>query len=159
MDKITANPIWQIGIVVADAKAAAEKAMRLFGLQLDHEGAFGTHGGYEHCNTHYKGKPTDGSGYGYCLKMGETEVEFIQPVGDEPSIWGDFLKAHPNGGIHHIAWRVKDTEETTRFLHEAGIEKLGDGVWETGKYTYYDGAGLGFTMEALEFYDERKMTD
>jgi methylmalonyl-CoA/ethylmalonyl-CoA epimerase len=159
MEHMDNAAVWQIGIIVPDAKKSAEKAAEIFGVPLSSKGAFGTHGGYEHCGTKYNGKPTDGSGMGYCFMMGSVEVEFIQPIGDEPSTWLDFLKKNPKGGIHHIAWRVKDSDETTKFLAGKGVEKIAEGIWETGRYTYYDAKELGIFMEALQFSDERKLTD
>ena len=151
--------VWQIGIIVPDVKKAAEKASDIFGISPSSMGPFGVHGGYAHCNTKYYGKPSDGSGINCCFSMGQIEIEFIEPVGDEPSTWLDFLKKNPKGGIHHIAWRVKDSDETTEFLASKGVEKIAEGVWETGRFTYYDAQNLGIFIEALEFFDDRKLTD
>jgi methylmalonyl-CoA/ethylmalonyl-CoA epimerase len=153
---LDSSVVWQIGIVVPDAKKAAEKASQIFGIELNREGAFGRIGGYEHCNTKYYGEDTDGSGYGYCFIMGSVEVEFIQPIGDGPSSWRDFLNTHPNGGVHHLAWKVKDSDKTTELLKEYGVVKKQEGWWETGRYTYYDAKELGIIMEALEFFDDKK---
>lgn len=153
IDKMKDPAIIQIGIVVPDAKTAADKASRIFGIPIVEESYFGTHGGYEHCNTQYMGKPTDGSGHNYLLKMGQVDVEFIEPVGDEPSIWKDYLVDHPKGGIHHMAWLVRDTEKYTEFLASQDTPKIAEGVWETGRYTYYDTKEMGFFMEALEYFD------
>lgn len=86
--------------------------------------------------------------------MGQVDVEFIEPVGDEPSIWLDYLKDHPNGGIHHLAWNVKGTDKYTEFLAGLDTPKLAEGVWETGRYTYYDTKEMGFFMEILERFNE-----
>jgi methylmalonyl-CoA/ethylmalonyl-CoA epimerase len=159
MEKFDTPAVCQIGVIVPDAKKAAEKACQILGLEMVEISRFGKHGGYEHCNTKFHGEPTDGSGKNYCFKMGAIEVEFIEPVGDEPSTWKEFLDEHPNGGIHHIAWPVSDSDKIAEFMKSIGIEKLQEGCWETGRYTYYDVKDMGMIMETLEFFDAPKSED
>ena len=150
--------VWQIGVIVPDAKKAAEKAIKIFGVEPEYS-EFGTHSGYEHCNTRYYGEPTDGSGCNYCFKLGAVEFEFITPIGDpsEKSTWRDFLNEHPKGGIHHIAWRTENTEEATKLMESEGLPKIQEGWWATGRYTYFDAIeDMGMTMELLQFFDEKE---
>jgi len=119
MKKMEDSAIVHIGVVVPDAKKAAEYVKRVFGIEILNEGPFGKLSGYENCNTMYMGKPTDGCGYNYVFRMGQIEIEFIQPI-DGPSTWQEYLEQNPQGGVHHIAWLTSDTDKTTEFLKGEG---------------------------------------
>jgi len=152
MKKMDDNAVLHIGVVVPDAKKAAEYPARVFGIPLKSEGPFGKLSGYGQCNTRYMGKPTDGCGYNYVFSMGSVEIEYIQPV-DGPSTWQDYLNEHPKGGVHHIAWLVKDTDETAKFLEGEKAPKIAEGQWDTGRYAYFDTADvLGFLLETHEHF-------
>ena len=156
MKKKEDSAIVHIGVVVPDAKKAAEYVKRVFGIEILNEGPFGKLSGYENCNTMYMGKPTDGCGYNYVFRMGQIEIEFIQPI-DGPSTWQEYLEQNPQGGVHHIAWLTSDTDKTTEFLKGEGAPLIAKGQWETGRYAYFDTVNpLGFLLETHEHFDEAK---
>ena len=156
MKKMEDSAIVHIGVVVPDAKKAAEYVKRVFGIEILNEGPFGKLSGYENCNTMYMGKPTDGCGYNYVFRMGQIEIEFIQPI-DGPSTWQEYLEQNPQGGVHHIAWLTSDTDKTTEFLKGEGAPLIAKGQWETGRYAYFDTVNpLGFLLETHEHFDEAK---
>lgn len=156
MKKMEDSAIVHIGVVVPDAKTAAEYVKRVFGIEILNEGPFGKLSGYENCNTMYMGKPTDGAGYNYVFRMGQVEIEFIQPI-DGPSTWMDYLEQNPQGGVHHIAWLTSDTDKTAEFLKGEGAPLVAQGQWETGRYAYFDTVNpLGFLLETHEHFSQAK---
>ena len=54
--------------------------------------------------------------------------EIFISEGSPGSIVDDWVNERGNGGIHHIAYRVKDIEEVVDEWREAGVEFLSDGV-------------------------------
>jgi methylmalonyl-CoA/ethylmalonyl-CoA epimerase len=56
------------------------------------------------------------------FQVGHTKIELIQPV-EEESVMGKFL-AKNGEGIHHLAYAVKDIEESLRDLEKNGIRLI-----------------------------------
>jgi methylmalonyl-CoA/ethylmalonyl-CoA epimerase len=73
----------------------------------------------------------------------------IEPVGG-PSTWQEFLDENGEG-VHHIAFRIKGTEQVIAFLAEKGIDVTQQGRYTGGMYTYINSAPvLGTILELLE---------
>jgi methylmalonyl-CoA/ethylmalonyl-CoA epimerase len=56
------------------------------------------------------------------LDVGDAHVELLQPLGPETAV-GKFL-ARRGPGLHHVAYRVDDVEQTLRTLAAAGIRLI-----------------------------------
>lgn len=69
---------------------------------------------------HY-GEPADYAFHLYLAYSGNSMIELIQPVSGK-SIFRDYLDAHPNGGVQHIAYMVSEDE-----LDEAIADLTGKG--------------------------------
>jgi methylmalonyl-CoA epimerase len=56
------------------------------------------------------------------LDVGDSHVELLQPLGPDTAV-GKFL-ARRGPGLHHVAYRVSDIEETLRQLSAAGLRLI-----------------------------------
>jgi methylmalonyl-CoA/ethylmalonyl-CoA epimerase len=56
------------------------------------------------------------------FRIGDVKIELIQPV-EAASVMGKFL-AKNGEGIHHVAYSVKDIEESLRELEEKGVRLI-----------------------------------
>jgi methylmalonyl-CoA/ethylmalonyl-CoA epimerase len=56
------------------------------------------------------------------LDVGDSHVELLQPLGPETAV-GKFLSRR-GPGMHHVAYRVDDVEETLRALAGAGLRLI-----------------------------------
>ncbi len=62
-----------------------------------------------------------------------SKVELLEPLGENSPIAG-FLKAKPEGGIHHLCYEVPDILAARDSLKVQGIRILGDGEPKTGAH-------------------------
>lgn len=156
MEKMNTSIVWQIGIVVKDVEAVTKKIQEIFGFEKAAEVGMNGTAAYDEANVQYKGEKIRGDFKGAFYDFGSVQIEFMSPADDGPSVWRDFLEEHGQG-IHHIAWKVADTEETREFLESKGLKMMQKGSWPTGTYAYFDGLdSIGMIIETLEFDDERK---
>lgn len=156
MEKMNTSIVWQIGIVVKDVEAVTKKIKEIFGFEKAAEVGMNGTAAYDEANVQYKGEKIRGDFKGAFYDFGSVQIEFMSPADDGPSVWRDFLEEHGQG-IHHIAWKVADTEETREFLESKGLKMMQKGSWPTGTYAYFDGLdSIGMIIETLEFDDERK---
>jgi len=51
---------------------------------------------------------------------GDQQIEVIQPLGDRATIYSEYLRDHPGGGLQHLAFWCEDVPEKL-----AGLEKSG----------------------------------
>lgn len=68
----------------------------------------------------YDGKPISAdmrAGFAYC---GDQQIEVISPAGDHPSIYKDYLKTNPAGGLQHLAYWVDDVDDKLSEIEAAG---------------------------------------
>jgi len=56
------------------------------------------------------------------LGVGDAHVELLQPLGPDTAV-GRFI-ARRGPGLHHVAYRVSDVEETLRQLSAAGLRLI-----------------------------------
>ena len=62
---------------------------------------------------------------------GDQQIEVIQPLAGSDSIYSDFLKRHPDGGLQHVAYWVDDIEEKLVELEQGNqafevVQRYGD---------------------------------
>ena len=74
-------------------------------------------------------KPDLSAAFAY---SGEQQIEVIQQHDDEPTIYLDYLAAHPDGGLQHLAVWVDDIADVLADLESRGLgytvrQRYGDG--------------------------------
>ena len=58
-------------------------------------------------------------------------IELMEPAGDGPSPWGDYLKEHGEV-LHHVAFRVPDAGPELEKYRRLGLEEVASGKWPEG---------------------------
>ena len=142
--------ICQVGFIVHDIESTAQKFCEVFGFPKPQ--IFSTPG-YEKVKTTYKGERSEATAKLAFFNTGQLQIELIEPD-EKPSVWRDFLNEHGEG-VHHIAFRVDDTNKTTDYLAQHDIGVLQQGLYSdaSGMYTYLDSIPrLGVMLELLENY-------
>lgn len=140
------NVICQVGLVVRDIDKSIEAYSQVFGLPKP---SIIITDPPEIAKTQYKGEPTNAQAKLAFFDMGQVSLELIEPIGG-PSTWQEFLEEHGEG-VHHIAFRIKGTEQVVAFLEGKSIDVVQQGHYTGGMYTYLDsGPVLGTILELLE---------
>ena len=80
----------------------------------------------------YHGRPIDVALKQAFIHGTEPPIELIEPIGDAPNPWGDYLKEHGEV-LHHIAFRVPDTGPELAKLRPLGLEEVAQGKWPEGE--------------------------
>ena len=142
------NEIVQIGFVVEDLEKVKAAMLDVFGLEPD----MGGESVYKGCI--YKGSEEliDAPVLAAFYNFFNLQLEFLQPIGDQDTVWSDYLKLGQHG-LHHIRFDVDDQDRADKLMADKGI-----GIWMEGnslvnpkaKFTYYDSLDkLGFIVEAV----------
>jgi methylmalonyl-CoA/ethylmalonyl-CoA epimerase len=97
--------IHHLGVAVADLDEAIATYARLFGARVEHRDSV----------------PDQGV-EAASLRVGESRVELLSPLGDETPV-GKFL-AKRGPGMHHVAYQVDDIRATLADLEAAGAELI-----------------------------------
>ena len=79
----------------------------------------------------YHGKPIDVTLKQAFVHGTRPMIELMEPVGDAPSPWGDYLKEHREV-LHHVAFRVPDTGPELEKYRKLGLEEVASGKWPEG---------------------------
>lgn len=143
------NEIVQVGIVVENMDAAIKGMKQVFDLDPD-----ATSDNY-YKNTRYRGEIITAPAKAAFYNFFNVQLEFLQPIGDDPSIWQDYLKEGPHHGhaLHHLRFNVEDNDVASALMERAGVAKYMEGqslVDPTARFTYYDAVPLvGFIIEAV----------
>ena len=89
-------------------------------------------------------------------RFGNTMIELFQPL-DDNSIYSEFLKTNPEGGIHHIGILVEDIDEELKKWDSMGIKRLISGALPTNSFVYYDTSEMfGYVTELLDNVPPKK---
>jgi catechol 2,3-dioxygenase-like lactoylglutathione lyase family enzyme len=80
----------------------------------------------------YHGKPIDVALKQAFVHGTHPMIELMEPLGDGPSPWGDYLKEHGEA-LHHIAFRVPDTGPELEKYRRLGMETIAAGKWPEGE--------------------------
>ncbi len=83
---------------------------------------------------------------------GEMQFELIQPQGDTPSCYSEFL-AEGTAGPHHMAWWTEDFDATLERATRQGWEQIQSGDAMGTRFCYFDGAQRGALAELMELND------
>jgi methylmalonyl-CoA/ethylmalonyl-CoA epimerase len=59
------------------------------------------------------------------VKVGNTRLEFLEPISEDSAI-AKFLQKNPRGGIHHIAIKTDSAEKVIEKAKENSIRPLSD---------------------------------
>jgi len=136
----------QVGLVVANIEQAAREWAALLGVPVP---KINTTDGVELAHTEYQGQPTPARARLAFFKLGQMDLELIQPLG-EPSTWNDHLAAH-GPSLHHIAFAVNGLPEVVDQLAASGLPLAQRGDYTGGRYAYVEGGQrLGAVIELLE---------
>ena len=146
--------MFHIGIVVRDIEKARDHWGNFLGLEKSPEIVMAT--GDSKNPTVYRGHPSTAQAKLVFMNLDNPQVELIEPIGDEPSSWQEFLDSNGEG-VHHIAFAVKGMGEAYLEKYaEAGYAAAQHGGWATGEYGYVDTlAALGVTVELIESYNRQ----
>ena len=140
------HDIVQVGIIVKDMAKVRQGMLDVFGLEPDMEG--------DVCykKTLYRGQIIDAPVRNAFYNYFNIQLEFLQPLGDQDTIWSDYLKMGQHS-LHHLRFDVTDNDRVNKMMAEKGIE-----IWMQGEslvtpgcyFTYYDSLDkLGFIVEAV----------
>jgi methylmalonyl-CoA/ethylmalonyl-CoA epimerase len=144
--QLGSSVICQVGLIVRDIDKAVTAYSKVFGLPVPEIRITDT---YDLAKTRYKEKATEARAKLAFFDMGQVSLELIEPVGG-PSTWQEFLD-EKGEGVHHIAFRVQDTDDVVSFLEDEGIPLVQQGFYTGGMYSYMDSATkLGVVLELLE---------
>lgn len=142
----------QLGFVVRDVEKTGAKFAEFFGVECP---PTCTSGDPNVVKGSYRGEPTRASCRMKFFETPSLQIELIQPD-DTPSVWRDFLN-EKGEGMHHIAFRVKNTDEAVKKLEEKGYPLLQRGLYAnaSGQYAYIDAQeDLKMILELLEDFDK-----
>jgi methylmalonyl-CoA epimerase len=143
---IGANVLCQVGVVVRDIERAIDAYSHVFGMPRP---AIVVSAGPDVAHTRYRGEPTDAQAKLAFFDLGQVTLELIEPLGG-PSTWQDHLDTKGEG-IHHIAFRIDNTDQVVASLRSEGVDVIQQGAYEGGMYTYLDAEStLGVILELLE---------
>ena len=105
----------------------------------------------------YRGDETNGDFSLAFAYMGDVQIELVQPLDDEPSIYKEFLGSGREG-LHHLAFWPEDFKAACAHLEANGFQectsiRMRDG---TINVAYYDApAGVGTFVEVAPLTKER----
>ena len=142
------NAVCQVGLVVHNIQKTAQKYCKILGVEMP---PIIETAGFEITKTTYKGQDSDATAKLAFFNLGQVQIELIEPDA-LPSVWRDYLNEHGDS-VHHIAFMVKDTDGSVKFLEDQGIGVLQQGLYSdaSGMYTYVDSAPvLGVMLELLQ---------
>ncbi|HJU33903.1 MAG TPA: VOC family protein [Nitrososphaera sp.] len=147
-----------VGVVIRDIDQAERDNSNRFGLSAITR-RFTLH--VE--DAHYQGKTVTFSAEFGFIELGNTMLELIQPLGNDPSPYLDALQGRGGGGvenIHHLAYLVPSIDEHLEMARksDAPLSVLFDAKlpdW-MGRYVYVDGLVHGVLIELMEFAQQQK---
>jgi hypothetical protein len=98
------------------------------------------------------------AGFAFC---GDQQIEVITPAGEAPSIYKDYLKQNPTGGLQHLAYWVDDIDDKLAEIESTGAsykvwQRYGDApAYKAHAYIdSTDSPGIMIQLMARsEFYD------
>lgn len=141
--------VGQVGIVVNDIVASADRYAELFGVD---EWLRYTYGPALVPDLGYRGEP---AAFSMHIALGGTDpqIELIEPV-TGPSVYHEHLRDH-GPGIHHLGVHVASFDAAVRAMTGRGYRVLqygrGYGLDGDGGFAYFDTiADFGITIEAIE---------
>jgi hypothetical protein len=146
-----------VGVVVRDIDQAERDNSNRFGLS-----AIASRFKLHIENALYRGKTVTFSAEFGFVELGNTMLELIQPLGNDPSPYLDALQDRGGGGdnVHHLAYLVPSIDEHLEMARKSNASlsvifdaKLPDWM---GRYVYVGGLVHGVLIELMEFAQQQK---
>ena len=127
-DKAAADPyaeMLHVGVVVKDLDQAVArwKAMGFSDIRVSPPS--------KGVDRIYHGRPIDVALRQAFIHGTRPMIELMEPLGDGPSPWGDYLNEHGEA-LHHLAFRILDTGAELEKYHGLGMEAIASGKWPEG---------------------------
>lgn len=142
----------QVAVICKDVETTKRQYALFLGMEVPPTCDGGP---FEVTGCEYMGKPSPESNCKMAFfNLENIQLELIEPNG-KPSTWQDFLD-ETGGGIHHIAFQVKDMPAAIRACEEFGMQLTQRGKYNdaSGEYAYLDARGqLGCFVELLCSYN------
>ena len=139
------DQVLQIGIVVRDAEATAERYRELLGIdewnfnEVDTERGLGK--GFRTADG-----PVDVKALIAWTDLGSVELELIEPR-DRDSVYARFLRER-GPGVHHVMFSTPDFDGCSQALQEAGLALAAAGEYQETRFQLLDGREeLGLILE------------
>ncbi len=156
MDERTAvleGPIRQIGYVVADLDVAIRRWGAL-GV-----GPWFTIRALKQEDCRYRGQLCEPTISIALSNSGRLQIELIQPHGDVPSIYREFLEAHGDG-FHQLAWWVTDFDAVMHRAEAAGWPVVFSGAGGSVRFAYFEvDPAISTIIEVTELNDATRGLD
>jgi methylmalonyl-CoA/ethylmalonyl-CoA epimerase len=142
--KLDIGSLGQIGVVVRDI----EKVVKFY---TDHLGIGPWRIRERETETVYRGEKRTLRMKLAFARLGPLQFELIQPVGDEESLYTEFLKTRGEG-LHHLGFNIENIEKAVADYQSAGIGVV-QGRWAMeGGFAYMDTeAKGGFCIELIQW--------
>src|SRR5262249_18551876 len=101
----------------------------------------------------YHGRPIDAALKQAFVHGTRPMIELMEPVGDGPSPWGDYLREHGEA-LHHVAFRIPETGPELEKYRGLGMEEAAWGKWPVGEshwgtFHYVQDPKGGFIVELI----------
>jgi len=88
---------------------------------------------------------------------GSLQIELIQPHDDVPSLYTEFLSAHPEGGLQHLGYWTSEYDRIHAECLERGWEVGQTGRVAGVRFTYFDTEfDPGTCMEIADIDEQRR---
>ena len=101
--------IVQIGIITDDIERTKKGMLEVFGLEPD----AGGHSVYKK-SVYRDGKVIDAEVISAFYNFFNIQLEFLQPTGEDDTIWSDYLKMVSPTTIHSISWALSLKQSRVR---------------------------------------------
>lgn len=147
MKTLDDNLIIQVAVAVEDIEKTAKSLADIFGVDIPE--IMDLHENKKEYVNYYKGKKTDSYTKTCYFKMGQLDLELVQPVGDNIE-QRDFLKKNKGSRIHHIAFNVKNMDQKARKLEEKGLKVVQRTKFPGGECILLSFPEIGANLELLE---------
>ena len=146
MKTLDDNLIIQVGVAVEDIEKSAKRLADIFGIEVPE--IMDIHENKEEYKNYYKGKKTDSYTKTCYFKMGQVDLELVQPVGENIE-QREFLNKK-GIGIHHIAFNVKNIKQKVKYLESKGLKVVQETKFPGGFASLLNFPDIGANLELLE---------
>ena len=120
--------ITQIALVVRNIDTAVKRWSRVLGVSVSRQ--FETEG-QEKTQARYRGGPMQSGAKLAFFELENIQIELIEPIGSD-NVWAECLRTRGEG-VHHIAFKVPNTEETSTELATQGMRTTQKGNFVGGR--------------------------
>lgn len=147
MKTLDDNLIVQVAVAVEDIEKTAKSLADIFGMDVPE--IIDLHENKKEYVNYYKGKKTDSYTKTCYFKMGQLDLELVQPFGDNIE-QSDFLKDNKGSRIHHIAFNIKNINQKVKKLEEKGLKVVQRTNFPGGVAVLLSFPEIGANLELLE---------